>query len=133
MAAAEQTATQMISNPKIPSTTQSGDCDLCKCYRVCSTAMGILADIVTVDLAKRRSSSTLVRFGHFRHGRMRVTAQMLGPMRVDGGLLLLTQTAKGEPSRHRVYFVDELYQELDFNVSDTDYASNLYELIEKAI
>jgi hypothetical protein len=95
--------------------------------------MGILADIVTVDLAKGRPSSTLVRVGHFRHGRMRITARILGPMRVDGGLLLLTQTAKGEPSRHRVYFVDELYQELGFNLSDTDYASNLYELIGKAI
>lgn len=95
--------------------------------------MSILADMVTVDFPKGRPSSTLAPVGHFRHGRMRITARILGPMRVDGGLLLLTQTAKEEPSRHRVYFVDELYQELGFNLSDTDYTRNLYELIEKAI
>jgi len=46
---------------------------------------------------------------------------------------LLTQTGKGERSRHRVYFVDELYQELGFKFCDTECASNLYELIGKAI
>ena len=95
--------------------------------------MNILADMVTVDFPKGRSSSTLVHVGHFRHRRMRITARILGPMRVDGGLLLLTQKAKGERSSHRVYFVDELYQELLFNLSDTAYANNLYDLIGKAI
>ena len=125
--------TLMIGKPIIPSTKQSGDCDLCKGYRVCSTAMNILADIATVDVPKGGPSSTLVRVGHFSHGGTRITARILGPMRVDGGLLLLTQTAKGECPSHRVYLLDDIYRDLGFNCGRTEYDSDLGVLIGKAI
>jgi hypothetical protein len=123
----------MIGKPIIGSTKQSSDCNLCKGYRVCSTAMSILADIATVDIPKGEPSSTLVRVGHFSHGGIRITARILGPMRVDGGLLLLTQTAKGECPSHRVYFLNDVYNDLSFELGNTEYASDLDELIGKAM
>lgn len=123
----------MIGDPVIPPTHRGDDCDLRKRYRVCSTAMSILADIVTVDFPKGRPSSTLIRVGHFSNGGIRITARILGPMRVDGGLLLLTQTAKGERPSHRVYLLNDVYRDLGFNCGRTEYDSDLGTLIGKAI
>jgi hypothetical protein len=124
---------QMIGDQEISSVELTSDCDLRKSYKLCSTAMNILADIIVGDFSKGRPNPTLVRVGHVSERGIRTTAWILGPMRVDGGLLLLTQTAKGDCLSHRVCLLDDVYDELDFNRGGAERASALWALIEKAI
>jgi hypothetical protein len=78
----------------VPPRKRIGDCDFRKRYRICRTAINILADLVAVDVLKRRPTSVVVYVGHYTSGGIRITARILGPTRIDGGLILLTQKAR---------------------------------------
>jgi hypothetical protein len=101
-------------------------------YKVCRAAVDVLADLAVVDALKRPASSTLVRVGKAIYKGVRITAHLLGPTRIDGGIVLLTQSKGGECS-HRVYLLDDLCQENGSSCHHTGCKSELGELIEKAV
>ena len=111
----------------------SADADnLRRRYKVCRAAVDVLADIAVVDALKRPPSSTLVRVGKATYKGVCITAHLLGSTRIDGGIVLLTQSKDGESS-HRVYLLNELCQENGSSCCRTGYRSELEELIEKAV
>jgi hypothetical protein len=117
----------------VPPRKRIGNCDFRKRYRVCRAAINILADLVAVDVLKRRPTSVLVYVGHYNRGGIRITARILGPTRIDGGLMLLTQKAKSGHSRHRIYLLDDLYCKPELNGRRTECTNELWALIIKAV
>jgi hypothetical protein len=101
--------------------------------KACKAAVSVLADIVVIDALKRPLSSTLVYVGRIVHNGVRITARILGPTRIDGGVILLTQITKGHCSSHQAYLLDDLYREMELNRRRTGCESELCELIEKAV
>lgn len=101
-------------------------------YKVCRAAVDVLADIVLVDALKRPASSTLVRIGKVTYRGVGITAYLLGPTRIDGGIVLLTQSKGGRFSR-RIYLLDDVFQKTGSSRRHTGCTSELRKLMEKAV
>lgn len=104
-----------------------------KSHKACDAAVSVLADIVAIDALRRSPSSTLVHVGSVIHKGVRITARILGPTRIDGGVILLTQSTKRSRPSHRVYLLDDLYGVMELNRRRTGCTSDLWELVLKAI
>src|SRR5258708_35374361 len=100
--------------------------------RVYSHAMGIVADNIPTKVSKLPLTSMLVFVGHSIHKGVRITARLLGPTRIDGGLLLLTEVAEGRDPSHRAYLLDDLQHELRTSSRYCEHAHELA-LINRAI
>jgi hypothetical protein len=119
---AKQTKAGIFSHPNVLET-----------YKACKAAVSVLADILVIDAPKRPLSSTLVFVGRIVHNGARITARILGPTRIDGGIILLTQITKDRRSSHQVYLLDDLYREMELNRCRTGCRSELWELVVKAV
>lgn len=105
--------------------------DRCGCHEAGIAALNVMAEIV---IASRLRSSDMVYVGQIIHNQIRTKAYILGPMRVDGGIVLLTQMIeiKRRKTRSSAYFLDDLYGELELK-RRCGRLSELCGLIEKAI
>ena len=106
--------------------------NLAKAHTICSAAVNILADIVVADGLDRDPRATLVRVGQVNRKGVRITANILGATRIDGGLVLLTWLGGGRSS-HRVYLLDDLYRRMNLNRQRTGCPDELWELVLKAV
>jgi hypothetical protein len=107
--------------------------DTGRLFVICRDALSILADIVTTPEKHRPPDSTLVYVGHFVHKRVRITGRILGPLRVDGGLLLVTRQSERHGTQHQICLLEDLLQDSCDNFEHIEFASKLQALTEKAL
>ena len=114
---------------KTPECMDGHDC--CRCYEACNAALNVVAGIVTTG---RLRSLDMLYVGQIIHNKISTKAYILGPLRVDGGIVLFTQTRKIERGKIRsfAYFLDDFYRELELS-RRCGRSSELWGLIEKAI
>lgn len=102
-------------------------------FRICNAAVGILADIITLPEQHRPSTSVLMQGGSFTHDKTRVTVRILGPTRIDGGLMLFTTTARNKDPEHEVYVLEDFYAKVCSDRSHSEYIQRMQLLIQRAI
>ena len=103
-----------------------------KRYKVCSSALSILAEIVATNVLERPPRATFMRIGQVVLKGIRITAWLLGSTRIDGGLILFRQS-KGGHSDYEVYLLDDLYRAIELNRCCTGYTDERWELVIKAV
>jgi hypothetical protein len=107
--------------------------DSARGLRICNAVVTILADIIALPEQHRPSTSVLMAVGSFTHDKTRVTVRILGPTRIDGGLVLFTKTARGKNPEHEVYVLNDFYTKMCSDRSLSEYAQRMEVLIQKAI
>lgn len=103
-----------------------------KSYAACHAALDILADLATLHERNRPQSSNLVFVGQFIHQNVRVTAHLLGPKCIHGGVLLITSGTKGRALRHEAYFLDDIQSDPRLTACRED-STGFAELVRKAV
>ena len=115
-------------NPEI--LAQLGDTG--KLFTICRDALNILADIITTTDQHRPLNSTVVYVGHFVHNGIRITGRILGPLRTDGGLVLITRQDEHDGTKHQIFRLDDILQEPRDSLEHGEFLSKLRVLMEKA-
>ena len=110
-----------------------GPLGLSTSYELCNAVMSILADIATLESDKLPLTSTVIYVGRFCHRRSRISLRLLGPTRLDGGLVMLTHEQRNNAPRHEAFVLDDLYSETTKHCTCAEYASNLDGLVTKAV
>ena len=100
-------------------------------YRPCKAVLDVLMEIMEVDILNLPDSPILYVGSAKQHG-YRIKAYIVGVTRIDGGLVLLTATRKGSTSRW-VYFIDDLYRQLESNRPRGEQMTKMLALIVKAV
>ncbi len=111
--------------------------DHAKIFKIYCDALNILADIAATTEQHRPANSTIVYVGHFVHEGVRVTGRILGPLRVDGGLLLVTrqiETRQNEchDTQHLIYRLEDFLQTSRDDLRHVESLSKIQALLEKS-
>ncbi len=94
--------------------------------------MSVLADIVTTARPYSGQNLDLVYVGRFTLGDVRVSLRMLGLLRAEGDLVLLTRRVGRQDASHEIHRFDELCHDVWSNAPRTEYNDKLSALLRKA-
>jgi hypothetical protein len=121
----------LVKRIKLEALAQLDDTD--NFFTVYRDALTILTDIVTTTEQHRPLNSTAVHVGHFVHQGIRITGRILGPLRTDGGLFLVTRQGPDDNTRHQICRLDSLFQDSRDDLEHREFLTKLQVLIEKAV
>jgi hypothetical protein len=112
------------------------DCDLSlpdtpqkPVHKAYSGALDVLASIVA---SNRTESRDMVYVGQIIHDSARIKGYILGPTRVDGGIILLARTRGFSNTQYFAYFLDDLFNALE-SCRRCGQSTDLWKLILKAV